>query len=417
MKIAILLHLYQPALQEEDVFRQVASECYLPLLKLIKAKKNHKFTLNIPLSLLELMEKFGYSDWISDIRNLYDNERIELTGSSAYHALLSRVPESIMEEEVALNEYGLGYYLGSRQGFEGDSTIMIKNLSGFFPPELAVNEPVLSVLNSFDYKWVLTEETAIDKDLRGSESIYEFGEDGIKLVLRDRALSNLISFKRDSTFDDIFDYLRLKELGNKDNPIFIALDAEYFGHHYRDGIYLLDALLSGLENMKVYVEGVSGIVNSYDCPRLSNVYESSWGASDSEIEVGNTYPYWAEAENGLQTALWSLQDKLVETYVETSIAKIFKEDVNIPVWDIVAIAKVNPAPEDLARIKFMLFHKFIGSDKFWWASGKEILGKRLMDKVFIRKYLTLAKEFSGYCTEESQADLRKLLVKAEESLN
>jgi len=161
VKVAIVLHLYQPPTQEEAVFRQVATECYIPLLKFIKNQKNSKFTLNVPLSLLEQMDKYGYNYWLNDLKDMVSSERVEILGSAAYHALLPKVPAQFVEREIVLNEYGLGYYLGARQGFEGEPSIMLKNVSGFFPPELAVSTDLLHTVSSMGYSWMLVDETSI----------------------------------------------------------------------------------------------------------------------------------------------------------------------------------------------------------------------------------------------------------------
>ena len=139
MKIVFLLHLYQPSIQVEAEFNTICTQVYFPLIKYIKNKKNFSAVLSIPLSLIEQMDRYGHKSWIEDVKILFENERIELTGGAAYHPLLTKIPEIFVEKQIVLNEYGLGYYLGRKSGFEGEASIMIKNLDGFFPPELALN--------------------------------------------------------------------------------------------------------------------------------------------------------------------------------------------------------------------------------------------------------------------------------------
>jgi predicted glycosyl hydrolase (DUF1957 family) len=191
--------LYQPVTQERGFFNAIYSSCYYPLLKLIKNKKDFRVTLNTPLSLLQQMDAYGHSDWIELLKDLVSNEKIELMGSAAYHPLLTKIPQQIAEEEIILNEYGLGYYLGRRSGFEGEPSILIKDLNGFFPPELAVNQNLITSLCSLGYKWVIADELAVPK----GPGIYELKEENIKLVIRSRDLSNAISFKRDSDISEI----------------------------------------------------------------------------------------------------------------------------------------------------------------------------------------------------------------------
>ena len=68
MIISILLHLYQPPQQHAFVFSEVFQTCYLPLLKLIKAKKDFNVVLNTPLSFLEWVEKNNGEDFLKELK-------------------------------------------------------------------------------------------------------------------------------------------------------------------------------------------------------------------------------------------------------------------------------------------------------------------------------------------------------------
>ena len=145
-RLAFLLHIYQPPTQHEDVLKNIATSCYIPLLRTIKNKRI-PITLNIPLSLLEQMDRYGYKEWLADLKTLVEAEKVELVGSGAYHPLFSKIPTDFAEKQIILNEYALGYYFGKRGGFDGDPSIMIPNLEGFFSPELAVSMDVLKIID------------------------------------------------------------------------------------------------------------------------------------------------------------------------------------------------------------------------------------------------------------------------------
>lgn len=155
VKISFLLDLYQPFPQEEHVFRKVTEECYIPLLKFLKIHKGLNFTLNTPLSLLEQMDKYGYSDWLRTLKELYTAEEIDVIGSAAYHPFLTTIPQELVEEQIVLNEYGVGYYLGSHKDFEGNPAIQIRNMRGFLSPEGDINDKLIGVLDDFGYEWVV----------------------------------------------------------------------------------------------------------------------------------------------------------------------------------------------------------------------------------------------------------------------
>ncbi len=391
MKVAIVLHLYQPPVQEEGIFRQVASECYLPLIKLIKNRRNHKFTLDIPLSLLEQMEKYGYGDWIADVRSLYEGERIELLGSAAFHPLLTKIPRQIAEEQIALNEYGLGYYFGSRHGFEGEPSIMIKNIQGFFPPELAVNDELAGTLSDFGYRWFLAEETCLPDDADRNSCIFGFKDKNILVVCRDRTASNAISFKREHSVEDVVSYIASKN--SEKSPVIIALDAEYFGHHYREGIYVLENLLDKLEEFGTHLSAVSDLVDEYEYSEISGICECSWGASDEEFDRGETLPFWVSKDNDLQEEMWKLQDLVIKEYLLNYKIVNTIEFQTLPIWKTETLKSIQDNELQSEISKYILLHTFLYSDKFWWASKKEILGKYLYDISILTKSLDLAYSF------------------------
>jgi predicted glycosyl hydrolase (DUF1957 family) len=416
MKVAIVLHLYQPPVQEEGIFRQVASECYLPLIKLLKNRRNHKFTLDTPLSLLEQMERYGYKEWISDVRTLYESERIELMGSAAYHPLLTKIPQQLVEEQISLNEYGLGYYFGSRHGFEGEPSIMIKNIQGFFPPELAVNSDLADTLASFGYKWFIAEKNSLPVNTDSKACIFQIKNNGILVVCRDRELSNIISFKRDHTMNDIYSYFDSK----KDNeyPVVICLDAELFGHHYRDGIYVLENMLSKIEELNSKVETVSELVEEYEYSEIDEIRESGWGASDEEFAKGDIYPFWINNKNEIQKELWKLQELVVKEYISNCKTITTSEFQILPIWKTEELKSLHDTELQLEITKYIHLHNNIHSDKFWWVSKKEITGKVLYDICIVEKYLVQAEGFlnmyskDDICTEAfSKIDYIRSLLK------
>lgn len=67
MIISLLLHIYQPPTQHSFVLKEIANTCYSPLLKLLKSKKNIQLTFNIPLSLLEWLEKENLTNSIPSL--------------------------------------------------------------------------------------------------------------------------------------------------------------------------------------------------------------------------------------------------------------------------------------------------------------------------------------------------------------
>ena len=370
VEIAFLLHLYQPSTQHESTVRGVAEECYLPLVKLLKTKKKFKLSLSIPLSLIEQMEKYGYSAWISDLKELIDAERVEIVGGAAYHPLLTKVSQNLAEKQIILNEYGLGYYFGRRTGFEGEKSIMIKNVDGFFPPELAVSTDVLKLVSDFDYKWIVADESAIPGE-GARDGVYKVKDVNALVVVRNRELSNFISFKRDPDVLDILDLVKKSSV--------VVLDGEEFGHHYNEGIYLLGALIDELSERGCEIVTVSEYISSANEQKLDTILESSWGASDKDMENGDIYPLWYAEKNDLQMLQWELLDYVANLNMQKGEYKAVEDMENIAVWR----EDVLNGIEDIGLIqeiqKDLILCKATQSDQFWWASKKVLPTGQILD--------------------------------------
>lgn len=372
MELGLFLHFYQPSNQLESVFRDVYTQSYGPLLKLIQSFKNAKFTLNIPLSLLEQMDKFGYKDWIASVKDLYDQGRIELVGSGAYHPLMSKLQESFTIKQILLNEYGLGYYLGQHKGFEGESCVMIRDIRGFFPPEMAVSTSVIKVIDGLGYDWVLIDEQAVENISPHKGSLFHLKECKTKLVARDRTLSNMFAFNRS------FDHTNIvEELAKSFSVRVIALDAETFGHHNKEGVYMLEALLIELYEAGHHIVSISDIVDSETSAELETVVESTWSTNVM------LYPMWQLPNNQIHSLLWDLFDSVHEVYSNMASSNIswFNSYAEVENKEHLALwfpEELVEMPVDyLKKITLdMALMRLEQSDQFWWSSGVDIMGSK-----------------------------------------
>ena len=366
MNLSILLHLYQPATQDLAITKEIAETCYIPLIKLIKQKKKLSITLNLPLSLLAQMDTLGYKNWLNDIKELYESERLEIVGTAAYHPLLSKVVnlnETITEQQIILNEYSLGYYFGKDKGFEGESALVLRDLKGFFPPELALNEDLVSLVTDLGYEWILVDEISIqDQKDSARYGVFDYKDTETKILARNRELSNLLSFKRDMNVEDFMETLQRK------GDSVIALDAEYFGHHHKDGLYLLDVLVDALSKQGVNMLTCSRFIDVSQSHKLNSIIESTWATTEQHLSNNDIYPNWAIAANDIHTMQWELLTDLLSIY-KPDINSVAVEGLeNFPVW------KLSESSE---KVDDKLFHalnlnllvlKAMNSDQFWWAS-------------------------------------------------
>ena len=145
------LHIYQPPTQYIRTLKKVAAESYAPLIETFERNPKAKATINICASLTEQLVNHGYFDLVRRLGRLAERGQIELTGSAAYHPLLTRLPRSEVERQVRLNEEINCRHLG------------VFKPRGFFPPEMAFSREVGDAVSRLGYDWVLIEEITFPK--------------------------------------------------------------------------------------------------------------------------------------------------------------------------------------------------------------------------------------------------------------
>lgn len=346
--------------------RRVADQCYLPLIKLIKGKKL-KVTLNIPLSLLEQMDRYGYSEWLEEVKGLVESEKLKIVGSGAYHPILTKIPTYFVENQIILNEYALGYYFGKQGGFEGDPSIMIQNLKGFFPPELAVNDELLGTVNELGYEWMLVDETSIPKEVGKSRyGVYEVGDFTTRVVARNNKLSVSLASKRDL---DVKDFI--SEVESSDSCV-LSMDGEVFGHHNERGLLLLEYLIDAMKENQIKCIFVSDYVRIKDEKHIQNLVESTWNTSQEDLSSGNLYPMWDVKNNKLHKLQWEVLHKILKVYKppDSNAALVGFEE--IAVWKPSELEKIDDkSVQDAVNLELQV-NKALHSCQFWWATYRPI---------------------------------------------
>lgn len=411
VRYSFLLHFYQPFFQSEHVFRKIVAESYAPLIKLVKNKKKLKLTINMPLSTLELLDRYGHSSIISDIKVLSESGKVELVGSAAYHNLLTKTPKSINEQAVILNEYALGYYLGKRTGFEGESATMFKGIRGFFAPELAVNKEVVQFVEELGYEWLLVDPTAI-KDFWDGGSVpsklCKLADSELVLVSRDKVLSDLVAFKRNSDVRDLGPFIA--------GDAVVSVDAETFGHHNVNGLLLLENLIELISDQGGEIVTISEYISYFATEPIGEVCESTWAAS---LQNSDPYVYWSSEENELQVALWKTLRTLWNHFEGMTYNEITQFEV-YPVWDS-SVVNFNSGSTDTNLVLFNLLLvnvlKVSSSDQFWWSSRKKIFDSPILfNKSIISSYIDMYRSIMNLDTIKDTRDLKSLLEIVEDRL-
>lgn len=384
MNVCFLLHFYQPSNQFGDVIKKIAHESYIPLIKSLKNNKKVSITANFPLSLLEQLDRFGYRQLINDIKELVEAGRIELVGSAAYHPLLTKIPPDFVDRQIVLNEMSLGYYFGSTRDFEGEDCFMIKDAKGFFPPEMSVNTSLVEQIFNLGYEWVALDEYSLPKDVRErhmSGMCYSLSNKSSRLIVRDRALTNLISFKRNLDRSEIID-----KIADGRGDKVIAMDAETFGHHYKEGVDLFESLISDIHERGIQTATISQAFSGVECKGISHIEESTW----SSVE-GSTYPLWENSVSKVNMALWSLMENMHVSFSEKFAYEVPEKNENFtPVWKHNHVGTGNEVDKKEKALLNLL--KSEQSDQFWWSTGLEVMGKVNYSRYMVSSVLDYYKE-------------------------
>lgn len=318
------LHLYQPAAIEDEKVIEAAEKSYLRIIGALKRNKNIKFTLNISGCLLERLHKLGYSGLIEDIKNLIEEKRIELTGSSMHHFFLPLLPDEEIKRQISLNEKTLREYFGSDLG-----------LNGFFIPEAAYGKNVAKLIKNFGYKWLMLDEIASCGKLNAIDysNLYIDKSSGLNLCFRNRNYSN------NYVPQIVLDFLKK----DKNELMVTATDAELYGLRHDDFSANFE---KSLKSSRLKTKTVSEYLNGLSCKKIISPIPSSWGTTEKELKKGQPYHLWQDKNNKIQTNLWKLAKLAINTVND------YKKDENY-VW----------ARQHL--------DKGLASCTFWWASAKD----------------------------------------------
>jgi alpha-amylase/alpha-mannosidase (GH57 family) len=217
----MLLHFYQPPTQEEGITRQILNSCYLPLLRLLDQKSGFGLTLNLSGSLLFQLKQLEASEFFDLVKKLLTDQKIEIVNSAVYHPIIPLTPADVVSRQITKNQQLLEDLFG------------IKNIGGFFPPELAVDTDSLNLIDSH---YIFVDQTSLDSKI----PLTKFGQK--YLLVNNRPVCDLLrSYPRELKAPMVVDLL---QKNSPDNGLLVsANDAELFGHHYVERLQALSDLL------------------------------------------------------------------------------------------------------------------------------------------------------------------------------
>ena len=118
--------------------------------------------------------------------------------------------------------------------------------------------------------------------------------------------------------------MQLRE-SNKET-VTVVLDEEVFGHHSKEGLYLLEAIIDSVASLGVNLVTVSEALDGHESILLPNIVDSTWSGSKG------AYLLWADPKNVIHKKLWDLSNLVVKEFA-TKIAPKSKCASNATVCD------------------------------------------------------------------------------------
>lgn len=310
MRWAFFLHFYQPPTQYPEVLAEISSQCYVPIISLLKRYPRAKLTININASLTEQLSprlRLG-------IKELAEAGQIEFSGSAAYHPLLSYLPPQQVRRQIELNNQ-------INTSFFGDAYAP----RGFFPPEMDYAPEVGKILKELGFQWVLLDEMGRPGGAQVAplqDRLVRDVETGLICFFRAERLSLDIAFARTTS---------LAQVGLRGRGFVVtAMDGETFGHHHPGQLRFLEEILAAGQAEEFELVTLSDLISRFKDGQELKVEKSTWGEG---------WDRWDNPQNPIHHLQWELFRRAVSS-VEESKSKGAQ----------------------------LLLDKAVHSDQFWWAS-------------------------------------------------
>ena len=409
----MLIDLYLSPTEEESVVKRTASDFFIPLIKFIKNAKDIRASVNIPLSTLELLDKFGFQSLISEIKQLRDDEKIELVGTAAYSPLLTELSVGLVEKQIILNEYALGYYFGAKQGFEGEPSILIKDVEGFVPTLGVVDGKVLNLLHQLDYKWVYIDGICLPEDKeKSSASVFNYGEGDLNLVRFDEDLGKLIRRFSQENLAEIERVIISKKEAS-DGAFFIRisdeleietnLEIERDENNYKKMLEFVELFLDVVRKEGLTINCVRDVVKNskkdvVDEKSEMGDIQKKLKSRDRNLLIKVLY---GEQNGELKSVFKAMDSALVEALSEGSTSYEEGDYSTICIWQEQELSMITDNDLHTMVCLDILLSRFICHEKYVYSylvdSG---LGDINQTKATLCKYVTLLKDIVKYRSAE-----------------
>lgn len=183
MRRAVYLDFSIPLFEKDSNLKGFS--VYLKDLSRYIAKTNNtKFYVSISLEFLTTFKQ-DIQPLMESIKGLIKDDRVEFIVRDGFDINSLQFPRNISEFNFIFNEYLLGYFFGDKRNFEGDPSIMIKNLNNLMPYSGVLNKKDFEFVKGMGYS-----NFFLDKKVLGDNS-FIYNSDIFAVV--DFDFSNLFS--------------------------------------------------------------------------------------------------------------------------------------------------------------------------------------------------------------------------------
>lgn len=262
---SLVLHFYQPPTQDLRITKSILTFCYLPLLRMLAAKKNYGITLNISGSLVEQLQKLESTEFFDLVRKMVEDGRVELTNSLMYHSLAPNTPAAVRIREIESNRNII------------ETTFGVHVSNGFFPPELAVDA---GSIQSFPAKYIVVDQSAMT-----THPIARYKN--MFLIAMNREWTEILrSYPSQLNASAFISYVQTQ--ARERSLVVTGGDSEIFGHHYSERLQLLADIIS---NKKISCIRLCDAVERFGptASTVAKVHLSSWqNTTNLDLWTGNS---------------------------------------------------------------------------------------------------------------------------------
>ena len=294
---ANVIHIYQPPTQTRAIVEKVYAEAYQKIGDILTTFPDARLTVNISATLTEQLQRYDLTGVLDKLTELAVAGQIEFTGSAKFHPILPLIHPREAERQIRLNEETNRALLGRAY-----------RPRGFFLPELCYSRTTAELIERLGYEWLILDEIAYHGRLGWlrpvEQCVYTLRGSRLKVVFRNRGVSNLISFggvPRGPEF--LHELERLQVGGDAASYLITATDGEVYGHHRKGQEQLLSDLY---RTRAVETSTISELVHTAEVGETVEPVASSWSAGEDELKADIPYPQWRFPGNLIHQRQWRL---------------------------------------------------------------------------------------------------------------